>query len=38
MMQRTGDDRSIGDLLGNLYQGASQVVCLLAVCRLEEGT
>lgn len=28
MMQRSRDDRSIGDLLGDLYQGASQVISL----------
>lgn len=28
MMQRNTDDRSVGDLLGELYQGASQVISL----------
>lgn len=28
MMQRSRDDRSIGDLLGELYRGASQVISL----------
>ena len=28
MMQRSRDDRSVGDLLGDLYQGASQVISL----------
>ncbi|CAN5826724.1 phage holin family protein [soil metagenome] len=27
-MQRTNEDRSIGDLLGDLYQGASNVISL----------
>ena len=28
MMQRNTDNRSVGDLLGELYQGASQVISL----------
>ncbi len=28
MMQRSRDDRSIGDLLGDLYRGATQVISL----------
>lgn len=28
MMQRSNEDRSIGDLLGDLYQGASNVISL----------
>lgn len=28
MMQRNTDDRSVGDLLGELYRGASQIISL----------